>query len=415
MREARKLLFIIMPVLILVLAILGMWMIHISFLDALERKIEECRSESKYAATTYVLTGRAYEEAAPGRFTVDEVVGAFHEREKESEGCLRIYDESGRVLYEDNSLTVKHGIWEKMKASDSFGYEVCRSQGEYYIVAISYVQNAEYIEIIRQISDVFLHRQVLIENLKTGLVVTSLAVGIILWMAIYLSLVREEALRKERFTFAFAHELKTPLTSIIGYSEMLATMDLSAEEIHLCGDYINRQSKRLKSLSYKLLEMAFLRERGIEKKRIEVRVLAALVEETEKPLAEEKGMVWHMEMEDEEIFGDLELLQSLFINLLDNAMKASNQGGTIWFLGKAERNGFTFTVADEGKGVAKEALYRLTEAFYMEDKSRSRSAGGAGLGLTLCSRIAELHGTKLEFESEEGKGMRVCVRFPIKK
>ena len=223
---------------------------------------------------------------------------------------------------------------------------------------------------------------------------------------------RDEALRKEQFTSAFAHELKTPLTSIIGYSEMMATMDLSSEEIRMCGDYINRQSKRLQSLSYKLLDMSFLGKEAPTLKPIRCRRLALQVESVEKPLIEKRGLIWKMDVSDGWIRGDWDLVQSLLFNLIDNGAKASAEGGIIMLFGRPDGDGYAFVVADQGHGVAKEELPRLTEAFYMVDKSRSRKEGGAGLGLTLCSQIAEIHRAALEFDSDTGKGMRICVRFP---
>lgn len=462
MKLSWKLFFVTTPVLILALTVFGMWVIRVSFLDSLDREIEQCSLENKYAATSYLLTRRAYEDVSPGRFTEADVVAAFHEKEKPSEGCLRIYDETGAVVYEDNDLAVEHSISEKLSSSGHFGYEICEVQDEYYIAALSGTESGRSVETIWRITDVFENRKELNGRLRNGLVAASLCIGVIIWVTMYLSLrktselskatkrlaagnlsvrvrnmgsdevgslaqdfnhmadtmeaqmtrLKEEALRQEQFTSAFAHELKTPLTSIIGYSEMLATMDLSPEEIRICGDYINGQSKRLQSLSYKLLSMALLRKNDIEHSVISCRKLAGLVEDIEKPLAAKRGLIWYMDVAEGQIRGDMDLLQSLLLNLIDNGMKASSPGGRILLLGRREKNSYLFVVADEGKGVAKEELHRLTEAFYMADKSRSRKEGGAGLGLTLCSQIVELHGASLTFDSDIGKGMRICVRFP---
>ena len=105
--------------------------------------------------------------------------------------------------------------------------------------------------------------------------------------------------------------------------------------------------------------------------------------------------------------GDWDLLISMLTNLLDNSCKASAEGGVIYLT--IDRGGFC--VRDEGEGIAAGDLSRVTEAFYMADKSRSRRQGGAGLGLALCSEIAKLHGAKLEIESEPGRGTVVSVRY----
>ena len=116
-------------------------------------------------------------------------------------------------------------------------------------------------------------------------------------------------------------------------------------------------------------------------------------------------------MEEQELNVVPELLQVLLYNLIDNARKASDAGDIIRLYARQTEGGFRFSVRDNGRGIPKEALERLTEPFYMVDKSRARAEGGAGLGLALCSRIAELHGTSLTFESEVGKG--TCVSFVL--
>lgn len=462
MKLSWKLFFVTTPVLILALTGFGMWMIQVTFSDSLKRETEQCSLENKYAATSYILTRRAFEEVSPGRYTEAEVVAGFHETEDEKEGCLRIYDREGQVIYEDNGLTVAHGIWNTLDTSANFGYEICRKEAEYYVAAMSVTEEGMAVETIRRITDIFTDRNRMNETYRYGLLAASLGVGLVLWLTMYFSLrrtselslatrklaegdlevrarvagkdeigslaadfnamadtierqmrqLKDEALRQEQFTSAFAHELKTPLTSMIGYSEMLATMDLSEEESRMCADYINRQSKRLQSLSYKLLDMALLRKQSLEKKMLRCCQLAAQIEAVEKPLVEKRGLIWRMDVAEGRIWGDADLVQSLLLNLIDNGVKASAPGGMILLFGRPDGDGYAFLVMDQGTGVPKEELPRLTEAFYMVDKSRSRKEGGAGLGLTLCRQIAELHGAGLEFDSDTGKGMRICVRFP---
>ena len=102
---------------------------------------------------------------------------------------------------------------------------------------------------------------------------------------------------------------------------------------------------------------------------------------------------------------DQDLMMSLVMNLVDNAVKASKEGGKIWI--RADER--ELSVRDEGKGIPLEDLARVTEAFYMVDKARARSAGSVGLGLAICEEIAMLHGARLSLESEEGKG--TCVHL----
>ena len=106
-----------------------------------------------------------------------------------------------------------------------------------------------------------------------------------------------------------------------------------------------------------------------------------------------------------------DLMETVFLNLLDNARKAMEGGGDLLLEGLSEEGRPVIRVTDSGKGIPAEELERVTEAFYMVDKSRSRAQGGAGLGLALCRRIVDLHGGTLELESTPGQGTRVTVRL----
>lgn len=104
-------------------------------------------------------------------------------------------------------------------------------------------------------------------------------------------------------------------------------------------------------------------------------------------------------------------MQTLLYNLIDNARKASDEGSVIHVLGTKIENSYMLCISDEGCGIPQEVLQRITEPFYMVDKSRARADGGAGLGLALCEKIARLHGTRLRFESDLGKGTQVSITF----
>ena len=104
-----------------------------------------------------------------------------------------------------------------------------------------------------------------------------------------------------------------------------------------------------------------------------------------------------------------DLMESVCLNLLDNARKAVEAGGHILLEGAPAEDGYRIQVSDDSRGIPPEELDRIMEPFYMVDKSRSRAQGGAGLGLTVCQRIVALHGGRLEFESALGQGTRVSV------
>lgn len=104
---------------------------------------------------------------------------------------------------------------------------------------------------------------------------------------------------------------------------------------------------------------------------------------------------------------DMDMTLSLLLNLIDNACKASEEGGRIC-VSASEKE---LSVEDYGKGIPAEEIHRVTEAFYMVDRSRSRRAGGVGLGLALCRQIALLHGWELRIESTQGRGTRILIRW----
>jgi signal transduction histidine kinase len=218
----------------------------------------------------------------------------------------------------------------------------------------------------------------------------------------------EAARRQEDFVASFAHELKTPLTSMIGYSDMLRLRKLPEEEQFLAANYIFSEGKRLEALSLKLLELIVLQKSRLETKKVgtkqwlkDIRVFMA------SSIGKDVRFKWSVEEAVIQIEPDL--FKTVMLNLLDNAIKALEGEGTVRLIGKKESGGYSFYVEDTGKGIAPEDLPRITEAFYMADKSRSRSAGGAGLGLSIAREIVRLHGGDITFESQMGKGTRVHV------
>ncbi|MBD5550524.1 MAG: HAMP domain-containing histidine kinase [Lachnospiraceae bacterium] len=229
----------------------------------------------------------------------------------------------------------------------------------------------------------------------------------------------DAARRQEEFTGAFAHELKTPLTSIIGYGDMLRSMNLTEEEKRSSSDYIYQQGKRLERLSYKMMELVRVNNQGITLKPMKTREVAYEVELFTKRLLWEKKVTLEKSIAPGIIFGDLDLLCSLFGNLIDNAAKAcarktytGEEQGKILFVGKQEKRGYSFTIMDNGCGIPADEVGKITEAFYMVDKSRARKEGGAGIGMTLCSRIVKLHHAHWEIASNENEGTNVYVFFP---
>ena len=215
-----------------------------------------------------------------------------------------------------------------------------------------------------------------------------------------------EQLKADFFANA-GHELKTPLTSVIGYADTLRSRTLPSEMQFEAANAIYTEGKRLERMSFALLDLFALERSEPSFSRVQTGALAASVQKScEYRLARQKQSL-QCDVEEAAVWGESELLRTLLLNLLDNAHKASPSGAVLQLRGRVVPSGYLFCVIDPGRGIPPEELSRITDPFYMVDKSRARAAGGAGLGLTLCRKIAEVHGSSLRFESVVGEGTRV--------
>lgn len=242
-------------------------------------------------------------------------------------------------------------------------------------------------------------------------------------------MLEESVKAQERFVSSFTHELKTPMTSVIGYADLLRSQELSEEERCDAANYIFMEGKRLERLSLKLMEIYVAKEGNI---RLSLQAPGAIAEDVAahlRPIYRDRNISLETRCERGTCRLEPDLFRSLLVNLIDNAGKAIGEEGhgrAISEKGRGEtireeghifvavhmtKDGCVLLVEDDGPGIPEEAKVHLTEAFYRVDKSRSRKQGGAGLGLTLCANIAELHGGALGFENREGGGTRVRVEL----
>lgn len=230
---------------------------------------------------------------------------------------------------------------------------------------------------------------------------------------------REEKLRgiaesRKRFADAMAHEMKTPLTSILGFADILRIKSVVTDEQRR--DYASAivdEAKRLRGLSAKLLTLASTDNTPLDFADIPVEQLFADVHATMAPVLGRRGIVLHTLHQKAILHIDRELFLSLLYNLIDNAAKASPDNSEIWLV-QSELDGHTVvSVIDRGIGMKPDTVRRATEAFYMEDKARSRKAGGAGLGLALCDDICRRHGARLEIRSTYQKGTTILIHMNV--
>ena len=205
--------------------------------------------------------------------------------------------------------------------------------------------------------------------------------------------------RQERFVGSFAHEMKTPMTSLIGYAELMQSGTLTQDEQTEAAGYIYSESKRLSNLSRKLLELLVIREQGLALTEISPADMIENMTERLRPLLAKRDIAVRCDCQPGTCLLEPDLIWSLLLNLADNAQKAMERGGELRFQLEMLRDGCRIRVLDTGRGIPEAALEHLTEAFYRVDKARSRKQGGFGLGLALCQEIVALHNGSLRFEN----------------
>ena len=206
--------------------------------------------------------------------------------------------------------------------------------------------------------------------------------------------------------------MKTPLTSILGFSDLLQIKkDITDESRIEYAGIIKEEASRMRTLSGKLMELITVGEAKLEFHKEDMGSLFREIGISLKVVADSHKMHLSCEAQEGELCVDRELFKSLLYNLVDNAIKASMEGGEIRVTGKFKGGRFCLEVEDEGVGIPEEEIEKITQAFYMVDKARSRASGGAGLGLALCAEIVSAHRGNMRFESRLGEGTRVIIRM----
>lgn len=216
--------------------------------------------------------------------------------------------------------------------------------------------------------------------------------------------------QKSDFMNGFTHELKTPMTAIMGYADLLRFKKCDEEVTSKALNYIYSEAKRLEMLSQKLMCLMSLSEERIELEKIAIQDFLEKV--SQKIVLDEYEL--KLEIEPAIVKADKELLEVVIRNLVENSRKAEPKERFILVEGKrVGEKQYRISVIDTGKGIPKEHVERVTEDFYMVDKSRSRQNGGSGIGLSLCQKILEQHQTKLSIESEENQGTTVSFVLEV--
>lgn len=217
-----------------------------------------------------------------------------------------------------------------------------------------------------------------------------------------------EKLRRE-FTANVSHELKTPLTTILGYSQIIGAGIAKPEDIKGFAEKIEKEASRLITLINDIIKLSKLDERAPvqEPQPVDIKQLADDAAETLRIPAKSRSIEISVAGESFTVIGNRLQLSELIFNLCDNAVKYNRSGGRV----DITLHGRTLTVADTGIGIPEKYQSRIFERFFRVDKSRSKSVNGTGLGLSIVKHIAELYGAEITVESTVGEGTAISVKF----
>ena len=218
---------------------------------------------------------------------------------------------------------------------------------------------------------------------------------------------------RQDFTANVSHELKTPLTAISGYAELMENGMVPSEEIGTFCQKIEKSARRLLSLINDIIRLSELDSANTQLivEKFDLFEEAAFCVENMQIYAEKNDVTITYEGGPQEITANREMINELINNLCANAIRYNKKNGTVKVRVDSEQGHSYLRVEDTGIGIPKEHQKRIFERFYRVDKSRSKQTGGTGLGLAIVKHIVALHDAKLDLQSEVGKGTTITVTF----
>ena len=224
--------------------------------------------------------------------------------------------------------------------------------------------------------------------------------------------VKREQLRQE-FTSNVSHELKTPLTSISGFAEMLKSGGTPDETVIDFSTSIYDEAQRLITLVSDIMKISELDEGAVpfEKESVDIYELSKDIVKRLTPIAEKRNISFSMIGDTTKVYGVRKILDEMIYNLCDNAIKYNKDNGTVDVIINQANNKTSITVKDTGIGIPASEQSRVFERFYRVDKSHSKLVGGTGLGLAIVKHGAAFHDAEVSLESTEGKGTSVTITF----
>lgn len=224
-----------------------------------------------------------------------------------------------------------------------------------------------------------------------------------------------EKLRRE-FTANVSHELKTPLTSISGFAEIMKNGMVKAEDVPRFANNIYDEAQRLISMVQDIIQLSRLDEaqETMEKAEVNVALIAETVAKRLEGQAAQRNIVFHIETESAVLSGVPHVLEEMIYNLCDNAIRYNKDNGSVTLKVEKHPDDITVTVADTGIGIPYGEQERVFERFYRVSRSRSKEIDGTGLGLSIVKHGALLHQATVKMESEVDKGTTIRLIFPNK-
>lgn len=376
-------------------------------------------------------------------------------------GIYIVYYENGAKKFDNSANGVIQYSDISNVGNDSYTTNVVDVGENSYVYACTEVDNQKYLAVVRDINSVYLTRQELIYNCIYIVIISIVAIAIIAYI-ISKSLTRplekmknemnklskgdfdihlkeghdefgklaknfnkmskelevrnneliESANNKQMFIDNLSHEMNTPLTSIQGYAELMEKANLNDEQKGKYLKYIQDESKRIQDMYKKLLLLSYKKNSDFEKSNVDMNQAFIEIKNTLDERLNTAGVELIINNQLNYIFGDETLIIMCVSNLIKNAINVSDPGTKIMINAFEMNNKKYIQVVDQGPGISKENIQRITEPFYRVDKVRSRKNGGAGLGLAICKSIMEMHEGEMKIESELGKGSMFILEFP---
>lgn len=460
-----KIYFSFTILLLLAFGAFGTWMIQLTFEKSWQRVLAEVERENQMFQLSFEMNLNALDKVYQNDGIIPVTAISIIQNLSDAGSTFLIYNSEQELLYENKHPAFFHDLLRSSLDEEMpCGYQLLKEGNETYLLFAcrSVVgDRVYYLENVRDISEIYLERELYYDWYTMIMLILVVVIAILVLVVTHMltrsiaelsQITRKftkgdyeiraseeggdeiaelaqdfnnmadtisekmdeltlQAKKQEDFTASFAHELKTPLTSIIGYADMLRTVNCSQEEMLEAVNYIFHQGKRLESLSFKLLELIVSDKQTYSFRPLSIRKLITEAVKLTRIQREEKRLNLIMDLPDFLISGEPDLLISVFTNLLDNARKAVKEGGELRIRGRQYKNRYLLCIMDNGCGMEQAEISRITEAFYMVDKSRTRKEGGAGLGMTLCSRILAIHDVRWRIFSLPEKGTVIAMQF----